>query len=216
MVLKDPNHKGRTREEMGLRPFTEVEIRSNILEMDVCITQSHIARLLKGVNKRNILSNFRANPQFQEKIKAEIFEKRKNAGLNLVSSLKDEFKVLFKILTLSVFPRDNLPKHLTYEDKYCLYFLSKGIKINLSASIFEHLCDCIKESHDKSLARVAHPRLLSELFYQTKLIERLKENFEAYVEEVRGCILDAEVLIELDLKWKDDIRTSLESLVLRS
>ncbi|MCI35729.1 hypothetical protein A2U01_0056950, partial [Trifolium medium] len=51
-VAEDPqNNKGKTREELGLRKFTETEIRSGCVGYEVTITQSTIAELLRIPNK---------------------------------------------------------------------------------------------------------------------------------------------------------------------
>jgi hypothetical protein len=50
----------------------------------------------------------------------------------------------------------------------------KRVKINLADTLFEHLCFCITESHHKSKVVIHHPKLISELLRQTKLIEALR------------------------------------------
>jgi hypothetical protein len=56
------------------------------------------------------------------------------------------------------------------------------VKINLADILFEHLCFCINESHHKAKVTIHHPRLISEIIRQTKLIEilRTKEKLRVF------------------------------------
>lgn len=51
MVEKNQELRGKTRKELGLKPYREREIRSNILGINVVITQAHIAKILGLDNK---------------------------------------------------------------------------------------------------------------------------------------------------------------------
>jgi hypothetical protein len=51
MVAKDESLKGKTRVQLGLRPFKGKEIRSNLLGINVLITQEHVAKVL-GLDTR--------------------------------------------------------------------------------------------------------------------------------------------------------------------
>jgi len=46
-VLIDPSVEGKTREQLGLKPFTCTEIRSNIMGILVTITEEIIARAIR-------------------------------------------------------------------------------------------------------------------------------------------------------------------------
>ncbi|MCI77088.1 hypothetical protein A2U01_0098358, partial [Trifolium medium] len=51
-VAEDPeNNRGKSRTELGLREFTESEIRSGCTGYEVTITQSTVAELLRIPNK---------------------------------------------------------------------------------------------------------------------------------------------------------------------
>jgi hypothetical protein len=50
----------------------------------------------------------------------------------------------------------------------------KRVKINLAETLFEHLCYCISLSHHKPKVIIHHPRLISELLRQSKLIEVMR------------------------------------------
>ncbi|MCI71809.1 hypothetical protein A2U01_0093072, partial [Trifolium medium] len=49
---EDPvNNKGKSRKDLGLRDFTETEIRSGVSGSEIILTQSNIAQVLKLPNK---------------------------------------------------------------------------------------------------------------------------------------------------------------------
>ena len=50
LVKKDSSLKGKTRKEVGLKKFEEVDIRSTIMGIDVVITQRTIAKILSNLN----------------------------------------------------------------------------------------------------------------------------------------------------------------------
>jgi hypothetical protein len=78
----------------------------------------------------------------------------------------------------------------------------KRVKINLSKMLFDHLCFCISESHNKAKVIIHHPRLISELIRKTKLIEilRTKEKLRVF------CIakFDATILVNMKLKTEHE------------
>ena len=47
VVRNNPSMKGKNRAEMGLSEFTETEVRSNVLGLDMVITESMIRKLLQ-------------------------------------------------------------------------------------------------------------------------------------------------------------------------
>jgi hypothetical protein len=56
-VLIDPSLEGKTREEMGLKPFTRTEIRTNIMGIPVTINKEIMGRACK----RNVEGSFQEN-----------------------------------------------------------------------------------------------------------------------------------------------------------
>ncbi|MCI78397.1 hypothetical protein A2U01_0099667, partial [Trifolium medium] len=51
-VAEDPeNNKNKTREELGLKAFKEIEIRSGVSGSEIILTQSNIVQLLGLPNK---------------------------------------------------------------------------------------------------------------------------------------------------------------------
>ncbi|MCI57630.1 hypothetical protein A2U01_0078881, partial [Trifolium medium] len=51
------NNKGKTREQLGLRAFTETEIRSGVSGSEITLTKSNIAQLL-GLSNEGVFKTF--------------------------------------------------------------------------------------------------------------------------------------------------------------
>lgn len=58
--------------------------------------------------------------------------------------MKDEFKLLFKILINCLIPREGSTYQISWDHKHFIFYLKNEDKINLSAYIFNHLCEAIK------------------------------------------------------------------------
>jgi len=56
-VLIDPTLEGKTREELGLKPFTCTEIHSNVMGIPVFITEESIAKACR----REVVGSFEEN-----------------------------------------------------------------------------------------------------------------------------------------------------------
>jgi len=52
-VLIDPTLEGKTREELGLKPFTCTEIRSSVMGIPISITKEVIARTIRRTTERS-------------------------------------------------------------------------------------------------------------------------------------------------------------------
>jgi len=60
-VLIDPTLAGKSREEMGLEPFTVAEIRSSILAISVFISEEQIALVIKRASEGRYVSGLDNN-----------------------------------------------------------------------------------------------------------------------------------------------------------
>jgi hypothetical protein len=69
--------------------------------------------------------------------------------------------------------------------------------------LFEHLCSCIVENQTKAVATLHHPRLLSEIIRQTKLIEILRQREKLRV--FQTAKFDATILVNMKLVKKEDL-----------
>ncbi|MCH86263.1 hypothetical protein A2U01_0007117 [Trifolium medium] len=160
MILSDPNLKGKTREEMDLKPFTEIEIRSNILGMDVCITQTHIARLL-GIKNED-----------QNPCPETLFVE---TNLNPVES--DQSQLKFVLLDKS---DHNSFQPLTLDDlKISSIILNLVITKQAFNSIsIEDPVTCSEKSKSPSISSVSKPKQISLAKKPYNLLPDSKSNIE--------------------------------------
>jgi hypothetical protein len=78
------------------------------------------------------------------------------------------------------------------------------VKINLADTLFEHLCYCITESHHQPVVMIHHPRLISELLRQSKLIEVLRAKEKLRVFNIAKS--DGKTLVHMKLIKSKDLR----------
>jgi hypothetical protein len=173
MIEKDDSLKGKTRAQMGLRPFRGTEIRSNLVRIEVVITQEHIAKMLGLDNEGELINQYKAGSKYVDSIKKDLFpDNTTNYGRS--ANLKIEFLVAFRILIVSIVTRGGGTDTISWPHKHMIWFMLKRVKVNLAACLFEHLCLSIVEGHHKSKPIIQHPRLIYEILRQTKLIEALR------------------------------------------
>ncbi|KAK2356935.1 hypothetical protein QL285_094252 [Trifolium repens] len=210
-IEKDGSLKGKTRVQMGLRPFKGKEIRSNLVGIEVIITQEHIAKLLGLDNEGELINQYKANSKHAESIKEDLFPPNTSLeGFGKAKFLKKEFFVVFRIHIASIVTRDRGTDTISWPHKHFIWFMLQRVKINLADILFEHLCHCISESHHKATVMIHHPRLISELLRQTKLIEilRTKEKLRVF----NTSKFDGKNLINLKLIQAKNLITRMNPL----
>ncbi|WJX83306.1 hypothetical protein P8452_65976 [Trifolium repens] len=69
LVAEDKSLRGKTRVQMGLRPFKGKEIGSNLLGIDVLITQEHIAKILGLDNEGEKINLYKGSSKYADSIK---------------------------------------------------------------------------------------------------------------------------------------------------
>lgn len=79
--------------------------------------------------------------------------------------MKKVFKLLFKILIGCLILREGSTGHISRDHKHLIFYLKIEDKINLSAYIFNHMCEAIKDSTKLRKNNVPYARLLSELLF---------------------------------------------------
>jgi hypothetical protein len=139
--------------------------------LEVVITQAHIAKMLGLDNEGEIISNYKAGSMYEEAIKQDLhLPGTSKSDFGKAASLKPEFLVAFRIMLASIVTRGGGTDTISWPHKHFIFFMLKKVKINLDACLFEHLCTSITAGHHKSKSVIHHPRLISELMRQTKLI----------------------------------------------
>jgi hypothetical protein len=178
MVAKNESLKGKSRVQLGLRPFNGKEIRSNILGLNVLITQEHVAKMLGLDNEGEDVNQYKLKSKYTDSIKQDLFPPgTKEKDFGKAKFMKKHFQFAFKIFLASIITREGGKDTISLPHRHFIWFMYKRVKINLAGLIFEHLCSCISESHTKPRVTLYHQRLISEIIRQTQLIEivRTKE-----------------------------------------
>jgi hypothetical protein len=208
-IDEDPEkNQGKSREELGLEPFTGTVIRSTVMGIKAEIRRETIAQLLNVPNSGKFLVDTDKGSNkvtiYRSEIKNILFETRDNYGKS--TNMYIDFRLLFKILTSSVVPRVDGLDQISWDLKHLLLFLVQGVQLDLPAYLFHFLCGYIKNTQEKQTALVAFPRLLSELFYQGGLVEHLKELGEHHVvHEIISKFFNAEVLVNMQRIKKSEL-----------
>ncbi|XP_050878186.1 uncharacterized protein LOC127082005 [Lathyrus oleraceus] len=96
VALDNGKLKGKSRAEMGLEEFKEVEIRYVVMGVNVTITQSHISKLLNMDNTSRYALNTKDSSLESSVIKKPLFLKSEDFGK--VKNTHIEYKLMFKIL----------------------------------------------------------------------------------------------------------------------
>ncbi|MCI73205.1 hypothetical protein A2U01_0094469, partial [Trifolium medium] len=63
--------------------------------------------------------------------------------------MKDKYVVFFKIIISSIVPRSGGTDTISWKHQHFIYFLLKGMKINLLDLLFETLCHVIRDGNFK-------------------------------------------------------------------
>lgn len=118
-----------------------------------------------------------------------------------------EFSV--KILIGCLIPREGNTGHISWDHKHFIFYLKNEDKISFSAYIFNHPCEEIKDSTKHRKKNVPYGRLLSELFFQGRLIDVLKVLTDSWdLEDIYENILSALVLANMKMRTKSIIVAS--------
>src|SRR6266487_2452201 len=210
LINQNPSeNKGKSREELGLRKFTETEIRSSVGGFPVILTRSNLAKMMNLPNTGMIRLYTAASGRksvYLNDMARLCFKDQKLS--NKVSHLNDREKVLAEIVFSSFLPRDTGSDSLNWDQRHFIYFLSTKRKMNLSAYIFQHLCETICEAqrYSNPSKLISHPRLLSYIFEQLAIPDRFRvAGVFDDVEQVRAPILDAKILVNMCLKRSDKL-----------
>ncbi|KAK2410068.1 hypothetical protein QL285_045458 [Trifolium repens] len=205
LVAKDESLKGKTRVQLGLKPFKGKEIRPNLLGMSVPITQEYMEKILGLDNEGENVNQYKVKSKFADSIKEDLYSAgRKESELGKAKLMKSQFNFAFKVLLASIITREGGKDTISWPHRHFLWFLHRRVKINLAEMLFEHLCWCISESHHKAKVTIHHPRLISELIRQTKLIEILKTKERLRV--FCTAKFDVTILVNMQLVKKEDLK----------
>ena len=91
-VLIDPSFAGKSREEMGLEPFVDTEIKSSIMGIPVFISQAVIACVIRRASEGSFkdgLDNNKKSP-WNEVVHLTMFNNKKKGAYNNLSIGKED------------------------------------------------------------------------------------------------------------------------------
>ncbi|KAK2443308.1 hypothetical protein QL285_014422 [Trifolium repens] len=204
MIAKDISLQGKTRKELGLKPYRGKEIRSNILGINVLITQEHIIKILGLDNEGEDVDVYDDKSKYLEAIKQDLYLPGcSNNDFGKIKFMRHNFSFAFRVFLASIMTREGGFDSISIPHKHFIWFLYKKVKINLAKLLFEHLCCTIAKSRTKSPSSIHHPRLISEIIRQTKLTDILstKEKLRVF----NTTKYDAYVLVNMKKKTKEEI-----------
>jgi len=144
-VLIDPSLEGKSREEMGLEPFVDTEIRSSIVGVPVFINQEIIAYVIGKAFEGNFkdgLDNNKKSP-WNEVVNETMFNNKKKG---YYSNLSMEKKMMLKIQNENLLPKGGGSDQPSLEHRVFLHFFLKKEKANVPKYIFKHMIKTLKES----------------------------------------------------------------------
>jgi hypothetical protein len=118
--------------------------------------------------------------------------------------MKKEYNMAFKVFLASIVTREGGTDTISWPHRHFLWFMHQRVKINLADTLFEHLCHCISESHHKAKVTIHHPRLISEIFRQTKYIEALRTHEKLRV--FCTAKFDCKTLVHMKLIMPSDLK----------
>ncbi|KAK2449016.1 hypothetical protein QL285_008254 [Trifolium repens] len=214
LIAKNKSLKGKSRQELGLKPYRGREIRSNILGINVVITQAHIAKILGLDNQGEDIEVYDTKSKHLDSINQDLFKPGStNRDFGKLKCMRHQFEFAFRIFLATIVTREGGLDTISIPHKHFIWFLYKKVKVNLAKILFDHMCLTITASRTKMPSNIHHPRLISELIRQTKLTDILsaKEKLRVF----QTAKYDATVLVNMKRKTKNEIisvKTPLEQV----
>jgi len=173
VVTKDPSLRGKTRNEMGLEPFRQTEIRSSVMGIPITSTEEVIAKACRVAPTGRFLWNVHRSHPLLDSYQGVVL--KGNSSTKLVD-IDCHHKMLLKFMTESFFQKGGGSDQPSVDHKLVLYFLAAFDKINLPKYLMHHLCWAVREGIRGKRKHIPCGRLLFEIFTQGKLLETLRRN----------------------------------------
>jgi hypothetical protein len=144
-VEKDSRLKGKTREEMGLKPFEGMEIRSAVMGIPITITKRVIAKACRVFSKGFFKWDVKDDVLLESYVKlfSKGNPKAKTADMDVYHRL------LLKFSAHCFFQRGGGADQPNKDNQLALYSMATFERIDLPNYILHHLCWAIKEGISK-------------------------------------------------------------------
>src|SRR4030042_1942048 len=170
LIRSKPEMKGKSRLEMGLSDFTETEVRSNVLGLEMVITESLITTLLQIPSGGLFVTGHKGDSEFADRIEATLHERRPSKK---VINMATDHRIIYKIVLGCLLPRESSTDQMSWDHKHFVTFLLNKFPIDLPAYIFQHLCYSINETRKHQKLNVPYTSPVSEFLYQGNVIQKL-------------------------------------------
>jgi hypothetical protein len=168
--------KGKMEIELNPTSFSSLEIRSEVMGIPVTITEEIIAKACR----------MNAEGRFQEIVKKDdvLLQSYYNTLLGgnkdaKPSEMEIHHRMLVKFCTDCFFLRAGGSDQPNHQQKLAIYFMAMLEKINFPRYVMDYLCWAINEGTVKGRKQVPCGRLLSEIFYQGRVLDFLKKTRDA-------------------------------------
>jgi len=214
MVLLNPELKGKSRAEMGLKKFKRTKIRSNVMGILITIIEEVIGKACK----RNVEGAFQWNlnkkiSDWIQVVRQSLLKGKKDGKY---SDMEKEHNVLQKLMQECFLPKGGGVDQPSLEHKVFLHFLITFEKVNLPRYIFHHMLWVLEQSQQKNITFVPYGRLLSEIFHQGGVLNVLKmskvvdDNQLGTVvgKYINGSTLYNMHMVKTDIKMDTDLQKS--------
>jgi len=131
-IKEDETMKGKTRAEMGLPEFTQVEISPAVMGIPVTITEEIVAKASRCANEGKFQWNLGEKSSWKKTVD-EVFHKDR------ASKKKVEHGVLQKVMVDSFLQKEGGTDTVSLDHKVLMYFLVTFEKVNPTRYIFHHM-----------------------------------------------------------------------------
>ncbi|KAK2450214.1 hypothetical protein QL285_009344 [Trifolium repens] len=129
MVEKNKELRGKTRKELGLKPYRGREIRSNILGINVVITQAHIAKILGLDNKGEDIEVYDKKSKYLDSIHQDLFKSGcTQRDFGKIMHMKHTFEFAFRMCLSTICSGLENHFHFSYNEVAIDVYLSRGGK----------------------------------------------------------------------------------------
>ncbi|MCI45893.1 hypothetical protein A2U01_0067132, partial [Trifolium medium] len=106
---------------------------------EITLTQSSIAQML-GLSNSGVFLTYSSKAggksDYVKRIAEHCYVDEKSVTSNKVAEMREEQRLLVKIMFSSIFPRRGGTDQISWDHKHFIYFLTVGRRINLAAYIF--------------------------------------------------------------------------------
>ncbi|KAK2428425.1 hypothetical protein QL285_026947 [Trifolium repens] len=164
MVEENLAFRGKTPEQMGLKPFVGTEIESFVAGFKISMRLCHFLEAMK-IERGGLVIRF--TDEASADVDKYIFKPKANPKDKL--EWTNNCKVIYKILIDSVLPKLGGSDQISNVQKLFTYHIARGNFLDVGKLIFDHLCLAIVSS----TSIVRHSRLLSHMFAQCGLLDAI-------------------------------------------